>query len=366
MGLTKRIRVGVIGAGQVAALHLAALAKVRGVEVVGVTDVDLAAARATAERWSIPYVVDDLEGVLDLGVEAVHNCTPNRSHAEVDAAALRARRHLLAEKPLAVTSTESRGLVALEREAASGGVIAAVCFTRRHLPAIKRIRGRVDSGEYGPVSVVRAGYAQDWLMRDTDWNWRLDPAISGPSATVADIGSHVLDLVEHLAGQRIVEVVADLRTLHAVRLAGDPPQPRQVENEDHAAVLGRLEDGVQVAVALSQVTAGHRDNMSVELTLRDCTLAWSYEKPRTIRVGSRQSGFASETVADRDGKAFTYAVRDFYRAIRRGKIGDLPLASFSDGHHSVCLVEAILASHLRRAWQRVENEPFTIGRDQKV
>ena len=355
MGPSKVIRVGVVGAGSVAALHLAALAKVRGIEVVAVTDVDSAAARATAERWSIPRVVDTLDGLLDLGVGAVHNCTPNRAHADVDASVLRAGRHLLAEKPLAVTSGESRELVALEREAASKGVIAAVCFTRRHLPAIKRIRRRVVSGAHGAVQVVRAGYAQDWLMRETDWNWRLDPAVAGPSATVADIGSHLFDVVEHLAGRRIVEVVADLRTLHATRLAGDPPVPRAVENEDHAAVLGRLEDGVQIAVALSQVTAGYRDNMSVELTLRDLTLAWSYEKPRTIRVGSPQKGFASETVSDRDGKAFTYAVRDFYTAVRHGDRGDLPLAGFSDGHHSVCLVEAILESHRTRAWQRVDD-----------
>jgi len=355
---TQPIRVGVIGAGSVAALHLAALAKVRDAEVVAVTDVDPAAARTTAERWSIPRVVGDLDALLATGVEAVHNCTPNRSHAEVDTSVLRAGRHLLAEKPLAITSDESSRLLALERAAASEGVIAAVCFTRRHLPAVKRIRARVASGEHGAVQLVRASYAQDWLMRGTDWNWRLDPAVAGPSATVADIGSHLLDLVEHLAGNRIVEVVADLRAAHATRLVGNPPAPRRVETEDHAAMLGRFDNGVQVAVSLSQVTAGHRDNMAVELTLRDLTFAWSYEKPRSIRVGSPQGGFATETANDPDGKAFTYAVRDFYTAIRRRDPTSLPLAGFTDGHHSVCLVEAILESHRTRAWRRVEDVPL--------
>jgi predicted dehydrogenase len=347
----RRITVGVVGAGRAAALHLQALAKVDGADVLAVADVDPAAAAATAERFGVPRIAASLDELLSLGVEAIHNCTSNRSHAAVNEAALATRRHVLAEKPLAISSTESRRLVELEHAARAEGVVAAVCFTRRHLPAVKRIRSAVEGGAYGPVHLVRAGYAQDWLLDEADWDWRLDPTIAGPSAAVADIGSHALDLAEHVAGSRVAELVADLGTLHPTRSGGT----RRVTSEDHAAVLGILESGARVSVLLSQVSAGHRDQLTLDISLRDVAFAWEYERPTVVRVGRRGAGFREELEPDGDGQAFTHTIRDFYDAVRSGRPDTVPLATFADGHHSVCLVEAVLRSHDTRSWTRVED-----------
>lgn len=344
------VRVGLVGAGRIARLHLDALATLPDVEVTTLADVRPEAAGELAARYRVPQVVGSVEELLREPVDVVHSCVANVSHAEVAAAVLEAGRHLVAEKPLAMELDDARRLVAL---AEGAGLHAYVCFTRRHLPAIIRLRD--ETAEAGGAHLVRGGYLQDWLLARTDWDWRLDRALSGRSATFADLGGHFLDTVEFVTGRRVVAIQASLGRLHDEREAGDPPVARAVELEDHALFMARLEGGAQVSGTLSQVTAGWRDRLFLELSLPDRTLSWSYEDLDEVVVGRRAAGFVADahTVAHPEGfTGFTAFVPDVYRAIA-GQTPAAPPATVRDGLHSMELVEAALHSSATGRWVEV-------------
>jgi predicted dehydrogenase len=344
------VRVGLVGAGRIARLHLDALATVPRVEVAALADVRPEAAQALATRYGVPRVVGSVEELLREGVDVVHSCVANVSHAEVAAAVLAAGRHLVAEKPLAMELADARELVRLAED---GGLHAYVCFTRRHLPAIIRLRD--ETAAAGGAHLVRGGYLQDWLLRRTDWDWRLDRALSGRSATFADLGGHLLDTVEFVTGRRVTAIQATLGRLHAEREAGEPPVVRAVELEDHALFMARLEGGAQVSGTLSQVTAGWSDRLFLEVSLPERTLAWSYEHLDDVVVGRRSEGFVREGRAGRRPQGytgFTAFVPDVYRAIR-GETPHAPPATVRDGLHSMELVEAALESAETGRWVEV-------------
>lgn len=342
-----RVRVGLIGAGRIAKLHLDALATIPHVEVTTLADVRPEAAEALAARYGVPTVVGSVEELLREPVDVVHSCVANVSHAEVASAVLRAGRHLVAEKPLAMELEDARELVRLAED---GRLHAYVCFTRRHLPAIIRLRD--ETAQAGGAHLVRGGYLQDWLLRRTDWDWRLDRALSGRSATFADLGGHFLDTVEFVTGRQVVSIQASLGRLHDERDVGDPPVARVVDLEDHALFMARLEGGAQVSGTLSQVTAGWSDRLFLELSLPERTLAWSYEALDDVVVGRRAEGFATEgPVEPRPAgfTGFTAFVPDVYRAIA-GETPGAPPATVRDGLHSMELVEAALQSSATGRW----------------
>ena len=341
------LRVGVIGAGRVTPLHLRALAELPGVEVTTIADVRAEAAAAMAARFGIPEVVSSVDALLARPVDVVHSCVANVAHAEVAQRVVEAGRHIVAEKPLALDASEARVLAAAVD---SAGVHAFVCFVRRHVPALIRLRAEVAAA--GGAHLVRGGYLQDWLLRRSDWDWRLDPLLSGPSATVADLGGHFFDTVEFVTGRRIVSVLATLGRLHDERLAGDPPAPRRVELEDHALVTARLEGGTLVTATLSQVTAGWADRLFLEVSLAESTFAWSYEDPGTLQVGRRDAGFSAERIGPEPPpgfSAFSAFMLDVYKTIA-GEVPAAAPATFRDGLHSVQLVAAALRSSASGAW----------------
>ena len=199
-----RLRVGIIGTGFAADNHADALRRLPAVELTGVASrtreraVD-AARRLGAER----AYADPAELIDDPRIDAVHICTINRQHAELSAVALKANKHVVTEKPLATDSHSAEMLVKLANTAADSGTLSAVCFNYRHYPLVQQLRAMLASGGYGDVHFVHGSYLQDWLLYDTDWNWRVDPEDNGASRAVADIGSHWLDLVEFVTGERI-------------------------------------------------------------------------------------------------------------------------------------------------------------------
>lgn len=347
---TEKLKVGIVGAGRVAELHLDALAAVPGVEVAVVADVREAAARARAAEYGIAAVAASTAELLRHPVDVVHSCVANVAHAEVAEEVLAAGRHIVAEKPLALDEAAARRLAAAAQAA---GVVNAVCFTRRHLPAVLRLRDDVAAAN-GGAHLVRGGYLQDWLLRRDQWDWRLDRALSGASATLADLGGHFLDLVEHVTGRRVVSIQASTGRLHDEREIGDPPVARAVELEDHAVLLARLDGGGLVSATLSQVSAGWRDRLFMELALGDRSLAWSYEDAGDVRVGRQAKGFARESVAPvTTGRtAFFSFLPDVYTAIRGGEPAARP-ATFVDGLHSMQLIDAALQSAAGGCWVEV-------------
>ena len=208
----QRTNVAVIGSGFMGAAHVDALRRVPGVDVVALASIDVARARELADQFAIPNVVEDWRDLLTRSdVHAVHNCTPNNLHYEVNRAIIEAGKHVLSEKPLTMTASESAELVQLAR---ARGVVTAINFNYRGYPLVQQAHGMIERGELGDLFVVHGHYLQDWLLYDTDYNWRLESRISGASRAVADIGSHWFDLVQFVTGRRIVRVFAHLFTAH--------------------------------------------------------------------------------------------------------------------------------------------------------
>jgi predicted dehydrogenase len=376
------IRTGVVGTGFAAAAHVDALRRLPGVEVAAIVGRTTERAREAAAELGVPRAYGSVEELLaDETVRAVHNCTPNDLHLEVTTALLEADRHVLAEKPLARDGREARTLAAL---AAETDVVSGVCFNYRHFPLVQQLRLLVQSRRYGAAHLVHGGYLQDWLLHESDWSWRLDPARNGPSRAVADIGSHWLDLVQHVLGERVVDVCASLGTLHESRRrppeggartfggGGAEGELVPVDSEDFGSVLVRFAGGAQGSFTVSQVSAGRKNRLHVELDLADGALAWDQEDPGKLWIGHRgranelllrdpevlEPGAARLPAGHEEGwlDALRNLVADFYGAVGahdRGEPYAATFASFDDGAQVSELVDAVLVSAANGAWARV-------------
>lgn len=380
------MKVGVVGTGFSAAAHIEALRRLPGVEVAAIVGRTPERAREAAKRLCVPRALGSVEELLaDEEIRVVHNCTPNDLHYGINRAVLESGRHLLAEKPLARDTREAAALAALA--AASPGV-SGVCFNYRHFPLVQELRTLVAEQRHGPVHLVHGVYLQDWLLHETDWSWRLDPARNGASRVVADIGSHWLDLVEHVLGDRVMSVCASLGVLHETRVrpssepttfgqpgAGSPGTRYRVSTEDFAVVLVRFASGLLGSLTVSQVSAGHKNRLEIELDAAEATYAWDQERPNMLWIGHRDrpneqlvrdpallssgaAGIARLPGGHQEGwsDALRNLCADFYAAVEareRGEPYPATFASFEDGRHVVELTQAVLESSAAGVWTDV-------------
>jgi predicted dehydrogenase len=379
-----QIRAGIVGTGWMAAVHTEALRRL-GIEVVGMVGSSPERARAKANPLLPPPCdsIDELLAIPDLA--AIHITSPNDVHADQAKAALAAGLHVVCEKPLGVDSAETAELVELAAEA---GVVNAVCFNLRHYPLNQHAAAAVAAGDIGTPRLVSGGYLQDWLLLDTDWNWRLDASRQGSLRAVADIGSHWLDLVQFVSGQRIVEVLADLHTFIAqrrrpagevetfasARLREDVPRITEpMTSDDAAGVLLRFDGGARGTCTISQVSAGRRNRLQWEVDGSESAFAWSSDDPDHLWVGHRG---ASNEVLEKDpallnelGSAATAfpgghveGYPDSFRALLTAVYADIAAGApsalptyptFADGHDAVAVCDAIAASGRTGAWTSV-------------
>ncbi len=380
------IPAGMIGTGFSASFHVEALRRIPGAKIVAVSGSSLEKAAAFAERYGIPKAYGTPEELIaDPEVRVVHNCTPNDMHYRVNKQVLQAGKHLLSEKPLTRSSAESAELLELSRQ--SPGV-SGVCFNYRHFPLVRQAKEYIARGEFGKANLVYGGYTQDWLLYDTDYSWRLEPGKNGLSRAIADIGSHWCDTVEHILGQRIAELCADLKTVHPVRhkpkgavttfsaAAAEETEKVSVTTEDYGSVLVHFENGTQGVFTVSQVTAGRKNRLYFEIAAESAALAWDQEEPNTLWIGRRDeanrllardpsllsapaSALAHYPGGHQEGwpDGMKNLLIDFYAAVRNKEAGtpvSLPFAAFEDGHHIMKIIDAILKSHAERRWVQVE------------
>jgi predicted dehydrogenase len=384
------INVAVIGSGFMGAAHIDGLRRVPGVNVAAISSIDRPRADELASYFAIPHVFDDWRELLQRPeIAAVHNCTPNNLHFEVNRALIEAGKHVLSEKPLTMTSDESAELVRLARER---GVVTAINFNYRGYPLIQHARGMVQRGELGPVHLVHGHYLQDWLLFDTDYNWRLESRTSGASRAIADIGSHWFDLIQFITGARITRLFAHLYTVHATRKkprfeietykgkelgAIDDYDEVAIDTEDGGFILLEFDNGVRGNLVVSQVSAGRKNRQWFEVNGGRSSISWNQEEPNTLWIGHRDR--ANEILIKDpsllDAEARTYAhypgghpegypdgprnlFRNLYRYIQDGKKpGEDPanFPTFEDGHWEVRIVEAVLRSQEQQAWVDIES-----------
>lgn len=386
--MMRLVKVGVIGTGFIGPAHIEAARRTFLAEVIGLADINEEVARCKAEQYAVSRCYGDYRELLrDDDVEVVHICTPNYLHYEMSREALLAGKHVICEKPLAMNRKEAEELVEL---AEKKNLVHAVHFNIRYYPLAREAKQMVKGGQVGTVFAVHGSYLQDWLFYETDYNWRLEPELSGESRAIADIGSHWLDLIEYITGQKVTEVFADFATFHKVRkkplkpvetYAGKILQPEDyqsipINTEDYASVLLHFANGAHGVLTVNQVAAGRKNRLSYEIDGSQCALSWDSEKPNELWIGRRDkaneilmkdpsllSPKTREIVSFPGGHnegfpdTSKHLFREVYRCILEGKLRsqeerDFP--TFVDGLREVMLCEAILRSARTGKWVAVE------------
>jgi predicted dehydrogenase len=378
------IRSAVIGTGFIARVHIEALRRL-GVQLAGVLSRDPGRAKDFAPNARAFSNLGEL--CDDESIEVVHVTSPNHLHAGQVLALLKARKHVVCEKPLAVNAAQGRELA---EEARRAGVVNAVCFNVRYYPVVKEAHQLVASGEIGAPRLITGHYFQDWLLWETDWNWRADSAKGGRLRAASDIGSHWLDLASYLGGVRVEAVLADLYTFVPVRhrpaaaeetfsIAGaglGQREATQATNEDAASLLLRFSGGARGCLVVSQISPGHKNDPQIEIAGSKASLAWDGRRPELLWVGHRarrneelvrDPALMSEAArevslypgghAEGFGDTFRALFADVYADVVAGSPSIQPAyPTFTDGLRGLLVEEAILSSHATGTWQALEME----------
>jgi predicted dehydrogenase len=382
----KELRVGIIGTGFIGPVHVQALRRIPYIRVACLAETGDELAKAKAEALGIESWYGNYEELLARpDLDAVHICSPNFLHAEMAKKAMLAGKHVVCEKPLAMTRAESKELVDL---AAKLKRVNAVDFNIRYYPLVRQLRTMVEKGEMGGIFSIQGSYLQDWLYYETDYNWRLESKLSGESRAVADIGSHWMDLIEYVSGLLIKQVLADFATFHPMRkkplkpvetFAGKILKPEdyadvRIDTEDYATVLFRFEHGARGVLTVSQVSAGRKNRLYFELDGSKRAAAWDSEVPNQLWIGRRDGnneiimkdpslvhpevrsiislpGGHQEGFNDTPFQLFT----EFYEDVRKGGPSVRPsYPTFADGLREQVLCERILESSRGGKWVDVD------------
>ncbi len=350
------IRSGFLGGGFMAHVHSRA-ARAAGATTALLASSSAARAQAAAHDLGIERAAADIDELLAGDIDIVHVCTPNATHAALAMAVIDAGIHVICEKPLATTADDAR---ALARAAAERGVVAAVPFVYRYHPMVREARARVAAGEIGDLLTVDCGYLQDWMLLPDDDDWRVTSADGGPSRAFADIGSHLCDLLEFVAGERIVRLTARTRRVY------DERGGRAVTNEDAVAILVEMASGAIGTLLVSQMSAGRKNALTLELHGAQASLRFDQERPEELWVGQRDGSrhlfrdpltahpgiarFSRVPAGHAQGyqDAFNGFVADAYAAVRGEQPDGLP--TFADGVRAAQLTEAVLEASAAQQW----------------
>ncbi len=376
----KKLKTVILGTGFMGRVHTEAVRRLGNVEVVGVAGSTAERARKFADAQGIERSTGDYRELLgDPEIDAVHICTPNSLHFPMGIAAMEAGKHVMCEKPLASTLREAETMVALAREKKLAN---CTLYNLRSYPQVQNMRGLREAGDLGEIRVVQGTYSQDWLLYDSDWNWRVE---AEPSRTFADIGTHWCDLIEHITGQRITSLCADLHTFHKTRkkpkgsvetFSGKTLEPSEysqvkVTTEDYGGMIFQLGESAKGSMTVSQIAAGRKNRLFVEIFGSKASVAWNGECPDELWIGHRNSPNQivikdptlfpeqAQSYADLPGghsegydDTFKQVFRRFYRTVAdRNAAVEYP--TFEDGLRQLRVLDTVLASSQKRAWADV-------------
>jgi len=371
----------IIGTGFIGTVHLWALRRL-GVRVAGVLGSSAERGAERAAEIGVGRAYADLDALLaDTSVDVVHVTSPNKAHCPQVKAILEAGKHVVCEKPLAMTSEQSAEMVEVARKS---GKVAAVCYNTRFYPLNQQARGMVGAGELGDVRLITGHYHQDWMARPTDWNWRLVPEEGGALRSVGDIGTHWVDLTSFIAGQRPAEILAELTTFIPERqkpvgpvatfaAAGGDTEPVQIRTDDAAQILLRYPSGAKGAVTISQVNVGRKNALFWDIAGTETSVAWCSETPDHLWIGHRDG---PNQVLQRDAALMNATgasaaslpgghvegFADTFFALFRQVYGDVAAgarepgstwATFGDGHYEMLFCDAVLQSAREGRWVQV-------------
>ncbi len=352
------LRVALIGGGFMSTVHARA-ARAAGARIAGVATRTAEGAERTRARLEADRAYSSVEAMLrDETIDVVHVCSPNNTHREYALAAMRAGKSVICEKPL---DTSVAGASELADAALASGVVASVPFVYRFHPMVREARSRVRRGLTGRLFSISGVYLQDWLSQIDDDDWRVSAGNGGPSRAFADIGSHLVDVIEFVSDDRIARLVARTRTVHA-----DRSRNKDITTEDVVTVVFETAAGALGTLHVSQVSAGHKNHLQFEIDAERESLIFDQENPDALRVGTK-AGFLNAQRSDQISPeaaryslvpaghpqgyqdAFNAFIADTYTAVRTGETPD-GLPTFADGHRAALITDAVLRSQRSRAW----------------
>jgi predicted dehydrogenase len=375
------IGAAVIGTGFIGTVHIGALRRL-GIPVTGVLGSSAGRGADRAAALGIARAYRSLDDLLaDPAVTVVHVTSPNVAHYGQVKEILAAGKHVICEKPLAMTSAQSADMLAL---AEASGKVAAVCYNTRFYPLNQQARGMVAAGDLGEIRLVTGHYHQDWLAKETDWNWRLEAEEGGSLRSVGDIGTHWVDLTSFITGQRVSAVLAELATFIPERRKPVGPvetfttshgatEPRRVTTDDAATILLRYGNGARGVMSTSQISHGRKNAMTWDIAGSAASAAWASETPDHLWIGHRDgpnqilqrdpalmnaTGAAAASLPGGHVEGFA----DTFHALFRQVYGDVlcgarsptsTYASFEDGHHEMLVCDAVLQSAKAGRWVSV-------------
>ncbi len=378
--------VAVTGTGFIGPVHVEGLRRL-GVTVKGILGSSPQKSEQAAQQLGLPCGYHDYQAIIDdPAVDVVHITTPNKDHLNQARRALLANKHVVCEKPLAMSTDETTTMVEIAHS--KPNLVAAVNYNLRFYPMALEAREMIRRGDIGTVYSIRGGYIQDWLLFDTDWNWRVSAKDGGALRVVGDIGTHWMDMIGFVAGVQVESLVADLYNFIPKRRkprggmetfkGKEQSGPKEydivdVDTEDGAGVMFRYKGGARGTMNVSQVTAGRKNQLTFEIAGSKASLFWDSERPNELWIGHRErpnehflkdpsllTGDARYYTSYPGGhnEGFPDTFKQLYRAIYGYlQAGDFskpkPFPTFDDGHHSLVLMEAIIKSHNERRWVNI-------------
>ena len=377
----KEYKAAVIGAGFIGAVHAEMLRRLGNVSVVALCDAVDADKKAASMHIANAY--SDYKKMIDeQKPDAIHICTPNHTHYDIAKYAIEKGVNFICEKPFTTTVEQAKELVSLAREKK---VVGAVNFHNRLYPMPNEMHQMIKKGEVGDLFSVHGGYIQDWLMYDTDYSWRLEKGQVGKTRAIADIGSHWMDLVEFVTGEKIGRVNAAFRTVYPVRkkpmgkvetfqtLTDVSYEEIPIDTEDEAVVMFELEKGAIGTAIVSMVFAGKKNTTTLSIAGSKKSLEWSSESLNDLWIGHRDkpneimtkdaslmhketAGLASYPSGHIEGfpDAFKNVFRQFYDSF--DKEGDYEFARLEDGLREMILSDCIFESAMSKTWVDVESQ----------
>jgi len=380
------IKCAVVGMGFISSFHIDAIRRAGFVEVSAITDVNYNLAKKKAEKYNIPKCYRSVDELLaDPEISSVHNCTPNNLHFEINKKIIESGKHVFSEKPLALNSKESNDLLKLLRK--NPKIVAGVNFVYRMNPLVQEMKAKVKNGDIGKVVLIHGSYLQDWLLYDTDYNWRVEKDLGGASRCIADIGSHWMDAAQTVLSDRIVEVCSDLATVHSIRKKPKTQvetfaetsdieyEKREVDTEDYGAVLFKMQSGTHGVFYVSEVSAGRKCYFNFEIDGTKSSMYWNQETCDWMWMGYRdkynKQVMRNPNLMAKDVSEYTSLpsghpegwndaqrnnIYSFYKYIADGKKPGTDLcdfATFEEAHYIIKLTEAILESSRTKRWIKV-------------
>lgn len=379
--INKKINVAIVGFGFIGKQHYEAIRRLPNTEVVAVVAPNIEKVEKFAKEYGIKHYFTDYEDLFNLSdLDVIHICTPNSLHYSMSKLALENNVHVFCEKPLTLTASESAHLLEIAKDK---DVLHAVNLNYRGNVMVRQMKHLVEN-EIGDLLLVKGEYVQDWLMYNTDYDWHFVPELVGPSRTVADIGSHLFDLIQFTTGQNIKRVYTNLVTVYETRIKREQTgetfaqtytgeaEEVKIENEDAAMIIAELENGVMASLHLSQVTGGYKNGLSLTLSGSKSSLTWNQETSDKLIIGKRDSGnevlYADPKYVDSslanfislpNGHAVGWAdamknsIGEFYKHIRGEVSTSASYVDFEKGHQLMKLVEACVLSDKEDRWVEV-------------